>query len=84
MEQIAKVERDGRAYLIFEGQGAFWVVHPKFVSPIFPHGFALHEALKRDSEEAAMRAAVDRIGVDKIIDETGLDRLDAMVKYYFG
>ena len=84
MKQVAKVEREGRVYLIFEGQGAFWVVDPKHVSPIFPHGFALHLAFKRDSEEAAMRAAVDRIGVDKIVDETGLDRLDAMMKYYFG
>lgn len=84
MEQVAKVEREGRVFLIFEGQGAFWAVDSKFVNPVFPHGFALHEALKRDSVEAAMRAAVDYIAVDKIANETGVGRLDAMIKYYFG
>lgn len=84
MNQVAKVDCEGRMFLVFEGNGAFWAVDSKFVSPIFPHRFALHEALKRDSKEAAMQAAIDSVGIDKIVEETGMNRLDALMKYYFG
>lgn len=48
MKRVAKVDCDGQLFLIFEGHGAFWAVDQKFISTIYPHGFALHAAIKCD------------------------------------
>lgn len=50
MKQVAIVEQDGRVFLIFEGDGVFWAVESEYVSPIFPHGFALHTVTTTDDE----------------------------------
>ena len=84
MKKVAKVDCEGQLFLIFEGHGAFWAVDSKFISTIYPHGFSLHAAIKRDSKEAAIQAAIDSVGINKIVDETGKNRLDALIQYYFG
>lgn len=81
MKQVAIVEQDGRVFLIFEGDGVFWAVESEYVSPIFPHGFALHKALKRDSLEGAKLAVKVRGGIEKIMQETGQNFLFATIDY---
>lgn len=84
MKQVAKVDCEGRLFLIFEGDCEFYAVESKFISMIYPHGFPMSKALKRDSKEAAIQAAIDSVGIDKIVEETGMSRLDALMQYYFG
>ena len=82
MEQVTKVDCDGRVFLVFEYDRGFWAVETTYVGA---YGrFDRSKALKRDSKEAAIQAVVDSVGIDKIVEETGMSRLDAITKYYFG
>lgn len=84
MKQVAKVDCEGRLFLIFEGDYGFYAVESKFISPIYPAGFDMSKAHQRDSKEAAIQAAIDSVNIDKIVEETGMKRLDALMQYYFG
>lgn len=82
MKRVAKVDCEGRVFLVFEDDRGFWAVENKHVS--ITGNFCRDNAMRRDSKDEAINAVVATVNVDKIVEETGMSRLDAITKYYFG
>lgn len=73
MRKVTKVICEGREFTVYQDKNEFVAIER-----------GQKTTLRRDDKEACIQAIIDAVNIDKIVEETGMNRLDAITKYYFG